>query len=70
MQTLIAFAEFCAGFVPFLIVVAVALTAFWAATKLIPSLGEWMSSTEGMVETDAERYERTRTASTTYDQYV
>jgi hypothetical protein len=71
MQTIIDFVDFCLGFVPFLSLVAIILFVFWIATKLIPSLGEWMTSTEGMAETEAEAYERRRRpASPTFDQYV
>lgn len=70
MQTAYDFVSFLLGFVPFLFLVAIALTVFWIATLLIPSLGEWMTSTDGMIETDAERYERTHHASSAYDEYV
>jgi hypothetical protein len=44
MHTAVDFAALCAGFVPFLFLVAIALFVFWIATKLIPSLNEWMTS--------------------------
>lgn len=52
MHTAVAFAEFVLEFVPFLVMVAIALFVFWIATKLIPSLNEWMTNTDGMVETE------------------
>jgi hypothetical protein len=70
MDTLIAFAEFLLGFVPFLLIVAVALFLFWIATKCIPSLNEWLHDTTGMVETDSDRYYESRRPKTTYDNYV
>lgn len=69
MQTMLAFIQYVLGFVPFLGIVAILLTLFWAATKLIPSLGEWMTNTDGMPE--AELYdEEIVPASSTFDQYI
>ena len=69
MQTAIAFAYFCLEFVPFLSLVAIALFAFWILTKMIPSLGAWMASTEGMAETEYNP-DSYVPASTTFDKYV
>jgi hypothetical protein len=69
MHTAVAFAEFVLEFVPFLIIVAIALFVFWIATKLIPSLNEWMTSTEGMVETEYNP-DSYVPASSTFDKYV
>lgn len=70
MDIIADFVAFCLDLIPFLLLVAIALTVFWIATLLIPSLGEWMTNTDGMAETEAERYERTRPASPTFDKYV
>lgn len=64
------FVAYCFGFVPFLSLVAIALFVFWIACKCIPSLNEWMTSTEGFAETDAQRDEREYLASHSYDEYV
>lgn len=70
MSTAVDFVVFCAEFVPFLLMLVILIAALWIAVKLIPSLNEWMTSTDGMAETSAEAYERRRTASPTFDQYV
>lgn len=70
MQTIIDFVAYVAGFLPFLSLVAIALFVFWIATKCIPSLNEWMTSTDGFAETDAQREEREYIASHTYDTYA
>jgi hypothetical protein len=72
MNTAIDFVALCAGFVPFLALVAIALFVFWIATKCIPSLNEWMTSTDGMAETDAERYDREHAefVNRSYDTYA
>lgn len=70
MQIAYDFVAFLLEFVPFLSLVAIALFVFWIATKLIPSLNEWMTSTEGMAEIEPQREERIRTARPTFDQYV
>jgi hypothetical protein len=58
--------EIAAGFIPMFVVVAILLTLFWAATKLFPSLGEWMRSTDGMPEAEHENKSRTETTTAPY----
>jgi len=48
MQTLSNFADLLLGFVPMIGIVAILLGGFWIATKLIPSLNEWMHDTRDM----------------------
>jgi len=56
MQTLNAFADLLLGFVPMIGIVAILLGGFWIATKLIPSLNEWMRDTRDMEA--AQEYNR------------
>jgi uncharacterized membrane protein required for colicin V production len=70
MNTLAAFASMMLGFVPFLTVVAILIALFWVATKAIPSLGEWMTSTKDMPDADDYIPYAAHVRSTTYDQYV
>jgi hypothetical protein len=72
LSTLIEFVQFALGFVPMLIAVAILLVLFWAATKLFPSLNEWMSNADDMADAVEPDY-RTETRhafTTTYDRYV
>lgn len=48
MQTFNAFADLLLGFVPMIGMVAILLGGIWIATKLIPSLNEWMNDTSDM----------------------
>jgi hypothetical protein len=48
MQTLSNFADLLLGFIPAIGIIAILLGAFWIATKLIPSLDEWMRDTRDM----------------------
>lgn len=70
MTTAYAFVTFLLGFVHIAIIATILITAFWAATKLFPSLGAWMNDTSDMVETDHERAIRIRESRNSYDQYV
>jgi hypothetical protein len=72
LSTLIDFVQFALGFVPMLLIAAVLLALIWAATKLFPSLSEWMNDTSDM-EDAAEadyRLETRHAFTTTYDRYV
>lgn len=66
---LIDFIAYCLGFLPYLSLVAIALFAFWILTKMIPSLGEFMSGADMEEETEQERTERDL-ASSTFNRYV
>ena len=56
MQNINDLIDLLLGFVPMIGIVAILLGCFWIATKLIPSLNEWMRDTRDM-ET-AEEYNR------------
>ena len=45
MQTLSDFVVMLLGFAPMIGIVALITTALWAASKLFPASGEWMSET-------------------------
>jgi hypothetical protein len=57
MHILADFVVFALGFVPFLMYVAILLVLFWIATKVFPSLGEWMNRTDDVAETEYEQTE-------------
>lgn len=69
MTTLVAFAEYLVGFVPFLSMVAIALFAFWILTKMIPSLNAWMTAADVEDDTDVY-YDEHRRANHSHDYYV
>jgi hypothetical protein len=58
--------EIAAGFLPMIVVVAALLVLFWAASKLFPSIGEWLRNTDDMPEADYDKmnYDRIRTTPT------